>query len=150
VYDGPSELKVPALAPRLRAQKDLAVLAERPHRRVLRREGETAVVCRDAVPVRLEDLSEVLQRPQVLREDEHFLVDGFEESAQARGLHIRGNRHGLLSQFLQTLPLVEPEERALSETSQRLGHGESAAPNLTLQDEDRKSTRLNSSHQIIS
>src|SRR3989475_6615617 len=44
VYDGPSELEVPALAPRLRAQKDLAVLAERPHRRVLRREGETAVV----------------------------------------------------------------------------------------------------------
>src|SRR5207245_10982596 len=74
VHDGPSELEVPALAPRLRTQKDLAVLAERPHGRVLRREGETAVVCRDAVPFRLEDFPEILQRPQILREVERLLA----------------------------------------------------------------------------
>src|SRR2546428_11530532 len=96
------------------------------------------MVCRDAVPVRLEDLPEILQGPQILCEDEHLLVDGSDKFAQARCLHIRGNGHSLLSQFLQALPFVESEERALSETPQRLGDGAGATPDLTLQADPRQ------------
>src|SRR5207245_3754833 len=80
---GPRELQLPTLAARLRAQEHVGPRLERPDGLVFGPGGKATVVRGDAMSVRLEGTSQVLQRPPVLREDPDFLIARFHDRPTA-------------------------------------------------------------------